>query len=96
MEIVIFQKEVLDMKLNYGSVTNPNTNVTENVEFNILDAVNVKSLAIGLGLTAAGIAIIVAGHIRSGADAAMTADLSALARADLTDVPEKVIGKFLF
>lgn len=82
------------MKLNYGSLTNPKTEATEQIEFDVLKAVDLKSLLIGLGLTVAGLGAIVVGHIKKGGDAAMTAELAALCRAGLTEGPENLKGKF--
>ena len=82
------------MKINYGSVTNQKTNVTEQVEFNPIEAVDLKSLLIGFGLTVVGIGTIIFGHIKSGADAAITADINSLIRAGIMDECEgKAIGK---
>lgn len=81
-------------KLNFGDVTNPVSNVTEQVEFNVLKGIDVKGLLVGSGLMLLGLGIVVITQVKNAGETTLSAENSALFKAGLMD--ENVIAKAIW
>lgn len=81
-------------KLNFGDVTNPVNNVTEQVEFNVLKGIDIKGLLVGSGLMLLGLGIVVITQVKNAGETTLSAENSALFKAGLMN--ENVIAKAIW